>query len=118
MYNGIGLKTQRGSGTNGYVTKSFADVRNTDERRKQNANHGGYRSGARRRAPVKQVDQGVADHHRRRQIEVQLAEMRDRWEDSGVPDNEIDRRIDSARQDMVHRFESDKKQSQRDAKEP
>ena len=32
MYNGIGVQTPRGSGTNGYVQKNWAFVRKTKER--------------------------------------------------------------------------------------
>ena len=32
MYNGIGLATQRGSGTNGYVTRNLSFVRNHKNR--------------------------------------------------------------------------------------
>ena len=106
-YNGIGLKSSRGSGTNGYVTRSHADVRNADQKRKVNSQHGGFGKQLRRAAPVREVDKSMVDHHRRRQIEVQLAEMQDRMEDAGVPDAEIERRLERAREDFTKRFQKD-----------
>ena len=56
------------------------------------------------------------DHKRRRHVEVQLAEMRDRLEDSGVPDEEIERRIATARANFLKQYERDEQHRIRQVK--
>ena len=102
MYNGIGLKTARGSGTNGYVTTNRSSVSNPDYVRERNR-HLAPRSVRTMDARAMAPDPGVLDHQRKRQIEVQLCEMRDRLEDQGVPDAEIDRRVARARESLRER---------------
>jgi hypothetical protein len=60
-------------------------------------------------------------NNRRLQIEVQLVEMQDRMEDAGVPDAEIERRLELAREDFTKRFQKDeerRKQIQDSLKPP
>ncbi|CAH2073324.1 unnamed protein product, partial [Iphiclides podalirius] len=64
MYNGIGLTTPRGSGTNGYVQTNWASP-----------------------------NQDILDHERKRKIEVKCAELEDSLEEQGLPKEEIAARV-------------------------
>jgi len=83
MYNGIGLGTPRGSGTNGYVQRNLAFVRETKIQQKiqynQNTVH--------RDTPVeKEPNTEILDHERKRQLEVKVYE----WaEKNGILDQNI-----------------------------
>lgn len=80
MYNGIGLQTARGSGTNGYVTtnKSFirkhkdrVDYKSEEELKKLD------------QAMNKQPNKEILDHERKRKVEVKCMEMQELMEEQG-----------------------------------
>lgn len=80
MYNGIGLQTPRGSGTNGYVQRNWAFVRKTkdkvhykteEELEKLEANSN------------KQPNREILDHERKRKMEVKCVELEKVLEDQG-----------------------------------
>lgn len=65
MYNGIGLTTARGSGTNGYVQRNMAFVK---DRPRQQYN-------TERTQPVqKKPNEEILEHERKRQLEVKVLE--------------------------------------------
>jgi serine/arginine repetitive matrix protein 2 len=73
MYNGIGLQTPRGSGTNGFVTRNLGFARpikkkdnrfDPEEDKKRQA----------KLAMARQPDPELVEHNRRRAIEVQVEE--------------------------------------------
>jgi len=61
-YNGIGLTTPRGSGTNGFVTRNLSTIRKTKEKIED------YRD--KEDAAVRPFDIELIEHERRRQAEV------------------------------------------------
>lgn len=75
MYNGIGLKTARGSGTNGYVTRnlSFAKPKFSTSKPHDYSNDN---PAPRSRKP----NADVLLHKSKRQIEVECLELRERLE--------------------------------------
>ncbi|CAG9114870.1 unnamed protein product [Plutella xylostella] len=80
MYNGIGLTTPRGSGTNGYVTRNWAGPRKT----KDQVNYRTEEEIAKLdSASNKQPNREILDHERKRKIEVKCAELEDSLEDQG-----------------------------------
>lgn len=81
-YNGVGLQTARGSGTNGFVqaNRSFVHKR-THERREDSA------------AVRQSLNKEIASHDAKRKIEVQLLEMRDQMEEEGLDEDDIEERI-------------------------
>ena len=99
MYNGIGLQTARGSGTNGYVqtNKFFIKPRSTSG------------PGGPHRPPLPDADGGgglggmrkpnkdILEHDRKRQIELKLLVLRDALEDQGYTEEEIEERVEEAR---------------------
>lgn len=92
-YNGIGLSTARGSGTNGYITKNSAYLQIREGPPGGAYGGGGARGPGGRytdfgddikgppahRAP----DQGILEHERKRRVEVKCAELRDELEEKG-----------------------------------
>lgn len=81
MYNGIGLVTPRGSGTNGHVQRNVAFVR---PGKKDNVNYRTEDDLAKLDAQSnRQPNQGILDHERKRKIEVKCAELEEVLESQG-----------------------------------
>lgn len=78
MYNGIGLQTARGSGTNGYVQKNLSHLRPRDPWPRPMEPETKPRVAA--------PDAGILDHERRRKIELQCLELQDELEERGYVD--------------------------------
>lgn len=80
MYNGIGLNTARGSGTNGYVQRNLSTV--NQARQKVD-----YKTDDELRALDRQLSRPpnaeILDHQRKRQVEVKCLEYREELEDRG-----------------------------------
>ncbi|XP_067642683.1 SRRM2 protein homolog rsr-2 isoform X2 [Eurosta solidaginis] len=105
MYNGIGLTTPRGSGTNGHVQRNWAFVR---PGKKDNTN---YRS----EEDIKKLDatlnrppnKEILDHDRKRKIEVKCIEFEEILEKQGRTPEEIKIKVDSYRQKLMGLGKSD-----------
>ncbi|KAI0392926.1 pre-mRNA splicing factor CWC21 [Xylariaceae sp. FL0594] len=96
MSDNVGLSTPRGSGTSGYVQRNLAHMRPRDRaapypqpRDLDSLRH-------RQRLP----DKGILEHDRKREIEVRVFELRDKLEDEGLEEEEIDRRCDLLRKEL------------------
>ncbi|CAG4912629.1 unnamed protein product [Colias eurytheme] len=90
MYNGIGLQTPRGSGTNGYVQRNWASVRRT----KDSVNYRTEEEIAKLdSASNKQPNREILDHERKRKVEVKCTELEDQLEEQGLPKEEIAARV-------------------------
>ncbi|KAF1961139.1 cwf21-domain-containing protein [Byssothecium circinans] len=92
MSSNVGLSTPRGSGTSGYVQKNRSLLRSRDRgdpypRDWEQTKH-------RQRQP----DPDILEHDRKREVEVKVLELRDKLEDEGIDDDEIDDRCDALRQ--------------------
>jgi serine/arginine repetitive matrix protein 2 len=88
MYNGIGLSTPRGSGTNGYVQKNSAFLpksRLAESSQKSSYDNSFYNNigsappGLMQREPNKEI----LEHDRKRQVEVKCLELQIDLEDQG-----------------------------------
>ncbi|KAL1723656.1 cwf21 domain-containing protein [Schizophyllum commune] len=95
MYNGIGLTTPRGSGTNGYVQRNLSVLRS-------------YQTGQDRAkswdAPPpkhREPDQGILDHERKRQVEVKCLELQLKLEDEEVPEDDIEAQVSALRERLL-----------------
>lgn len=76
MYNGIGLKTPRGSGTNGYVTRNLSFVKPVAP-----GIHGSNRKDIiERPTKPKRPSREVLLHHERRRVELELLQLREQLE--------------------------------------
>ena len=91
MYNGIGLSTPRGSGTNGYVQKNLGFVNNT----KQKINYGAVPDAN----PLanRKPDDGVLAHDEGRQREIRCIFLEEQLKEDGVEEEEIERRVSDFR---------------------
>ncbi|ORZ17668.1 hypothetical protein BCR42DRAFT_292447, partial [Absidia repens] len=109
MYNGIGLTTARGSGTNGYVIRNLSHVR-PPPANKQNKSQDDFRKAPpTERKPNKELVQ----HDLKRKVEVQCMELRLSLEDDGLDETDIDKKVDDLRQTLMSRLDEVKP---RDAK--
>ncbi len=80
MYNGIGLETPRGTGTNGYVQRNLANILMGKERF-------GYKNEADiQRAEAilnRQPNKEILLHQQKRKVELKCVELRDLMEEQG-----------------------------------
>lgn len=75
MYNGIGLKTARGSGTNGYVTRNLSFVKPKNYSNKP-FNYNEAAAPPKTRKP----NDDILLHKSKRQIEVECLQLREKLE--------------------------------------
>lgn len=80
MYNGIGLSTPRGSGTNGYVQKNFAAVKNRREKVEYKSDADLARLD---RSLNKQPNKDILEHQWKRGIELKCIILQDELETQG-----------------------------------
>ena len=80
MYNGIGLNTARGSGTNGYVQRNFAAIKNRREKVEYKTDVDLARLD---RSLNKQPNKEILEHQWKRGIEVKCIELQDQLEEQG-----------------------------------
>jgi serine/arginine repetitive matrix protein 2 len=101
MYNGIGLKTPRGSGTNGYVVRNLSFLRP----RQNNTGNVKPEDVEPPKPRPKPTDQ-VLIHREKRQIEIDLLELRDELERDGeLGAAEIEAKIAGTRKKLLARLE-------------
>ncbi|KAK8293753.1 hypothetical protein V6Z12_D06G210300 [Gossypium hirsutum] len=96
MYNGIGLTTPRGSGTNGYIQSNKFFVkpktnRVTDSTKPFEADQG--TAGLTTRKPNKEI----LEHDRKRQVELKLVILEDKLAEQGYTESEIADKLAEAR---------------------
>jgi chromosome segregation ATPase len=94
MSSNVGLSTPRGSGTSGYVQKNRSLLRPRDKiapypTDRELQTH-------RQRQP----DAEILEHESRREIEVKVFELRDKLEEEGLDEDEIDDRCDGLRKKL------------------
>lgn len=80
MYNGIGLPTARGSGTNGYVQRNWALVRKTKDKVNYKTEEELEKLEA---TSNRQPNRDILDHERKRKVEVKCIELEEILEDQG-----------------------------------
>uniref|UniRef100_A0A182K015 Cwf21 domain-containing protein n=1 Tax=Anopheles christyi TaxID=43041 RepID=A0A182K015_9DIPT len=99
MYNGIGLTTPRGSGTNGHVQRNVAFVR---PGKKDNINYRTEEDLAKLDAQSnRQPNQGILDHERKRKIEVKCAELEEVLESQGLSQDEVRAKVELYRSKLM-----------------
>jgi len=97
MYNGIGLLTPRGSGTNGFVQRNLSFIR--PSKQKMEYRHEDIKPLAIHKGPHKDI----LDHQRKRQIELKVltwAEDTNLYQ-SGKPDEEIESILSQKREEFA-----------------
>ncbi|KAK4684258.1 hypothetical protein P7C73_g5931, partial [Tremellales sp. Uapishka_1] len=97
-YNGIGLSTARGSGTNGYIVKSNSALRLREGPPGAQGRYGDNFGDEYKGPPVhRQPDQGILDHERKRRIEVKCMELRDQMEEKDDDEDLIEAAVSALR---------------------
>ncbi|KAM3423960.1 hypothetical protein BST61_g1353 [Cercospora zeina] len=91
MSSNVGLSTPRGSGTSGYVQRNSANLRPRDDVKPYLTEVDSIKH--RQRQP----DKGILEHEKKREIEVKVFELRDKLEEEGVDEDEIDDQCDALR---------------------
>ncbi|WFD33921.1 RNA-splicing factor [Malassezia cuniculi] len=95
MYNGIGLQTARGSGTNGYVQRNLSNLR------PRNIVQDRERMEESRARSAMQPDAGILEHERKRKVEIKCLELRDELEDKGESEDVIEERVAALRKSLL-----------------
>lgn len=112
-YNGIGLSTARGSGTNGYIQKNTTRVSESKYKRRQE----NKRQSEKVAKLVTVKDKSLVDRERRREIELRVSELRDELEDQDMDGELIDEKCDQLRQELLHPAKTHRRKSDRVDKE-
>ncbi|GAV80373.1 cwf21 domain-containing protein [Cephalotus follicularis] len=97
MYNGIGLQTPRGSGTNGYIQTNKFFVR---PRSNNNSDNKGFDAGEGMAGVTKKPNKDILEHDRKRQIQLKLVILEDKLSEQGFTDAEISDRMEEARKTL------------------
>jgi hypothetical protein len=110
MSSNVGLSTPRGSGTSGYVQRNLSHLKPRDRNASAPYSLDNFEKHKQRKP-----DAEILEHERKRRIEVKVFELRDRLEDEGVDEDEIDAQVEGLRRKLE--AEEKKKGSQgRDAR--
>ncbi|KAI5455470.1 RNA-splicing factor [Naganishia albida] len=97
-YNGVGLQTARGTGTNGYVVRNLSHLRPRDGPPGGKTGDFGSGFGNDSGPPVhRQPDQGILDHEKKRKVEIRCLELRDELEEKGVDEDTIETEVANLR---------------------
>lgn len=98
MYNGIGLQTPRGSGTNGYIqsNKFFVKPKTT----KVAENTRGFEADQGTAGVTRKPNKEILEHDRKRQIQLKLVILEDKLIDQGYTDAEIAEKLEEARKKL------------------
>ncbi|KAF4404164.1 hypothetical protein G4B88_014620 [Cannabis sativa] len=95
MYNGIGLQTPRGSGTNGYIQSNKFFVRPKTGKVAENTR--GFEGDQGMAGVSRKANKDILEHDRKRQIELKLVVLEDKLTDQGYTDAEIAEKLAEAR---------------------
>ena len=94
MYNGIGLTTVRGSGTNGYVQSNKAYVKPINVRTATELNRGGLSKEEDWKAKTAGAGNAeIMDHARKRAVELKVLALADEMEDNGADEVDTSRMV-------------------------
>lgn len=99
MSENVGLSTPRGSGTSGYVQKNRSLLRPRDKTAPY------PKDWDQTKHRQRQPDQEILEHEAKRAIEVKVFALRDKLEEEGVDEDDIDDQCDALRK----KLESDRK---------
>lgn len=102
-YNGIGLSTARGSGTNGFIQKNNTNssLLTAYKRRQQSKKY----SESQKSKLIRQKDEGLLNHAHKRAIDLEVSEYRDKLEDEHkLNDEEVDVKVKELRHKLVRDY--------------
>lgn len=105
MYNGIGLKTVRGTATSGYVQRNLG-ANQTFEGRAQRRQRLAYEENEskarfdRTNIATRKVDPKIVEHEKKRAIEVKCMELRVKLEENNASLQDIDKQVTQLRNEL------------------
>lgn len=101
-YNGIGIPTARGTGTNGFVQKSQVNVRDSNFSKRERIARENEKSA--KLVKIVNKDKELVDHEYKRQLEIKVSEYRDQLEDDeSLGDDEIEEACKKYRQELLEK---------------
>ncbi|XP_071935282.1 uncharacterized protein [Coffea arabica] len=100
MYNGIGLQTPRGSGTNGYIQTNKFFVKSKSNKVVTDSSIKGFDAGQGTGGVTRKANKEILEHDRKRQIQLKLLVLEDKLVDQGYTDAEIAEKLQEARQNL------------------
>lgn len=111
-YNGIGLKTARGSGTSGHIQNNLASI-------SDDVKYEEFMKSKKRSAEVTDKDdlkdefvnenkKILLDHNAKRQMELKCMELRFKLEEAGLDDDEIEEKVNDLRKELRNGGSNDK----------
>ncbi|KAJ1375333.1 mRNA splicing factor Cwf21 domain, partial [Sesbania bispinosa] len=98
MYNGIGLQTPRGSGTNGYIQSNKFFVKPKVSKVSENTK--GFEADQGTAGVTRKPNKEILEHDRKRQIQLKLVILEDKLIDQGYTDSEIAEKLEEARKNL------------------
>lgn len=101
MYNGVGIRTARGSGTNGYVQRNLAGVRRARTDIKKNCQTPRLGDTVKVRKP----NHGLLLHDQMRMVEIELITLADQLREAGMGQSEIQDCLGREREQMMRAVE-------------
>mmetsp|Transcript_68043 Transcript_68043/g.148303 ORF Transcript_68043/g.148303 Transcript_68043/m.148303 type:complete len:336 (-) Transcript_68043:161-1168(-) len=101
MYNGIGLLTPKGSGTNGYVQRNLSSLK------AQRADWVGLKGQfkAENVIKIKKANPELLLHEQKRKVELELLKLEDELRETGAGDDEIEELVNRERKSMLSAVE-------------
>jgi serine/arginine repetitive matrix protein 2 len=105
MYNGIGLQTARGSGTNGYVQTNLSHLLFSRQREEYNAEADLAKNEA---EITKGPNKELLMHEYKRRIEIKCVEFEDLMEEKGFDPQEVEEKVSEYRKLLLAEFEAGK----------
>lgn len=104
MYNGIGLPTPRGSGTNGYVQKNLAFIGNMKVQQQYKTDNDVKRADA---LLFKEPNKEILEHERKRKIELKCFELEQEMEEQGYIQSEIEQKVNAVRKKLLDEMKTE-----------
>ncbi|KAF2857116.1 cwf21-domain-containing protein [Piedraia hortae CBS 480.64] len=95
MSANVGLPTPRGSGTSGYVQRNLSSLKPRDQHPSSNQSQEEVM-----KLEQRKPDAAILEHERLRAIEVKVFELRDRLEDEGLDEDQIEVKCEQLRKEL------------------
>lgn len=104
MYNGVGVPTARGTGTNGFVQKNLSYVSKPIMRSAYNDKDKVKKMLNR---VMKEPDKDIMEHERKRKLEIKCVEYEMELEDQGLSLEEIEKKVEIKRKELWKEYQND-----------
>ncbi|KAI8902441.1 hypothetical protein BC833DRAFT_616726 [Globomyces pollinis-pini] len=105
-YNGIGLSTARGTGTNGFVQRNLSYLKPRQVVRKDVVNY--------MDAPEHQLSRPanmeILDHERKRLVEIKCLELEDELTEKGLDEDEVEVQVEALRTKLLQNMDEMKEE--------